>query len=469
MFQRMTFSLSTLAAIFSVQLALAVATSGTTLYDGNPGGRGAGHLNQGAAAIPDHPPSTGTGQAHLAKAEGYYAIKQCSLALDEYARAGASLRRNPDAVLHYAECDLEEGNAARATAILAQLPASDGERHFAAGEMLVRHRSFAAAAEEFGKARPFYRDLYAAAYDQTLAYYNAGNFAAAINTANGLLNQGHRTAELADLAGEAYLKNHQTQEAYNAFRVATGIDPQNEDSYVDLCSLSLDMEKFDLGVEIADVGLKHLPESSRLHLQRGALLAMKGDFDRAQQDFSAAASLAPGEVTPLVSEGVLAMQTDHLDQSVDILHRAATQAPGSYLAQYWYAVALLRNGATPGSTAGDQALSALEASVRSNPDFWHSQADLGKVLLDNSKVEPAIGHLERAATLNPDATTPLYLLAQAYRRKGDTERAQALIVRVSKMQAEDREGLTSDLKHLVIEGTNSRANWDGQSRSGAAT
>jgi len=439
MFQRTALRLSALTLTFSVQLALAVATGGAARYGGSPG-------------------ASDADQEHLAKAEAHYAARQCSLALGDYAKAGASLRRNPDAVLHYAECDLEEGKGSRAPAILAQLPASDGERHFAAGEMLVRHRSFAAAADEFGKARPFYRDPYAAGYNQTLAYYNAGNFTAATNTANDLLNQGHRTAELADLAGEAYLKNHQTQEAYNAFRLATGIDPQNENGYVDLCSLSLDLEKFDLGIEIADLGLKHLPDSARLHLERGALLAMKGEFDRAQQDFSAAATLAPGEVTPLVSEGVLAMQTDHLAQSVDILHRAATQAPGSYLAQYWYAVALLRNGATPGSAAGEQALSALEASVRSNADFWHSQADLGKVLLDNSQVEPAIGHLERAAALNPAATTPLYLLAQAYRRKGDSERAQALIVRVSKMQAEDREELSSDLKHLVIEGTNSRAN-----------
>lgn len=457
MFQRATVRVSILVSIFNVQLALAVAAHSAALYR-SPRGSGTDHLEQDAGANPSERELSGAGQEHLARAEAYYAARQCGFALGEYEKTGANLRGNPEAVLHYAQCGLEEGKGARVAAILAQLPKSDGERHFAAGEMLARHRSFAAAAEEFGKARPFYRDPYTAGYDQTLAYYNAGNFAAAIETANELLNQGHRTAELADLAGEAYLKNHQTQEAYNAFRVATGIDPQNENAYVDLCSLSLDLEKFDLGIEIADLGLKHLPDSSRLHLQRGALLAMKGEFDRAQLDFSAAARLAPGEVTPLVSEGVLAMQTDHLDQSVDILRRAATQAPGSYLAQYWYAVALLRNGATPGSPEGEQALSALEASVRSNPDFWHSQADLGKALLDNSKVEPAIDHLERAAALNPSATTPLYLLAQAYRRKGDTERAQALIVRVSKMQAEDREELSSDLKHVVIEGTNSRAN-----------
>lgn len=337
--------------------------------------------------------------------------------------------------------------------------ASDGARHFAAGEMLAKRGAYAAAAKEFGLARRTRCDPYLAGYDQGLAEFKAGNFPAAINISNELLNQGHRTAELARLAGNAYLKNHQPNEAYNALRIATGLDPKDEASYVDLCLISLDFDHYDLGMKIAGVGLSHVPDSVNLRLVRGALRAMKGEFDQAQRDFDDAARLAPDDVSPQVSRGVLAMQMGHVDQSVEILRRAVALAPRNYLSQYWYGEALLRDGATAQSKAGDEAFTALETSVRTNPAFWHSQAELGKVLLERGQVDSAIRHLETAASLNPTATAPLYLLAQAYKRRGDDARAQALIAKVSKMQAEDREAMArSELRQVVAEGAAPRVN-----------
>jgi tetratricopeptide (TPR) repeat protein len=393
-------------------------------------------------------------ESSIELAESEFARKNCSLALQHYARAGGLLRARPNAVLHYAQCMVEQGEISEAPAILKLLASNDGEHHFAAGEMLVQHQAYAAAATEFGLARQTYKDPYVVGYDQALAYFKAGDFSKTIDTANDLLNQGHRTAELANLAGEAYLKNKQPKEAYNALRLATGLDPKNEDNYIDLCSLSLDLDNYDLGIEIANLGLSHVPNSARLHLQRGVLRAMKGQFDEAQQDFATAARLAPDDASPLVSEGVLAMQRGDHDRSVELLRQATRLSPENYLAQFWFAEAIVRSGAAPDSKEGDEALRALQRSVHSNPDFWHSQTDLGKVLLDRGDLDSAIGHLEKAAELNPAATAPLYLLAQVYRRKGNGARAQELIARVSKMQEEDREALArSDLKQIAAEET----------------
>jgi len=395
-------------------------------------------------------PDPSDGPAELSLAEAYFDKKKCDLALPHYVKAGGSLHGNPDGVLHYAQCAEEQGDTSRAVSVLSLLSPSDGARHFAAGEMLVQHQAYRAAAAEFGKARQSYRDPYMAGYNQTLAYFKAGDYPAAINTANELLNQGYRTAELANLAGESYLKNNQPKEAYNALRLATGLDPKNQDSYVDLCTIALDANNYDLGIQIADVGLSHLPDSERLHLQRGVLRAMKDQFDKAQEDFAAAARLAPRDSSPQVSQGVLEMQLGHLDESVKLLRRAVALNPNSYLAQYWFAEALLRSGVIPDSKAGEEVLNALEASVHLEPSFWHSQAELGKVLLERGGVDRAIAHLQTAAHLNSSATSPLYLLAQAYRREGDDQKAQDLIDRVSKMQAEDREALArSDLKDIA--------------------
>jgi len=73
-------------------------------------------------------------------------------------------------------------------------------------------------------------------------------------------------------------------------------------------------------------------------------------------------------------------------------------------------------------------------------------------------VDGAIEQLEKAAELNPQASSPLYLLAQAYRRKGNEAKAAELAARVSAMQTEEREAQTlpqATLKQLVKEGTTS--------------
>ena len=241
------------------------------------------------------------------------------------------------AILRFAECALEHRSPQQAVKSFDSLSAQDGDSHFRAGALLVEHKLYAAAARQFGIARRTYKDAYLAGYDQALAYLNAGDYPGAIRTANELLNQGHETAELADIAATAYLKNGQPQEAYNALRLATHLDPKNEDAYVDLCGIALDRDNYDLGLEIAAIGLAHLPNSERLYLQRGVMRAMKGEFAEAEQDFATAFKLAPQEVLPPVSLGLISMQMGHLDKAVDGLRQAVSRHRDSYLGQYWLA------------------------------------------------------------------------------------------------------------------------------------
>jgi len=325
--------------------------------------------------------------------------------------------------------------------------------------MLAEVKDYAAAAAEFGIARKSSKDPYLAGYNQTLAYVRALDYPAAIRTANELLNQGFETSELANVVGTAYLKSGQTKEAYNALRLATHLDPKDEDSYIGLCEIALDKDEYDDGIEIANIGISHLPHSYRLHVERGVIRAKKGQFDEAQQDFTTAEKLAPQEVLPSVALGLVSMQKGDLAKAIGLLREGAKQHPHDYFAQYWFAVALTHGGAAPGTAEEKEALAALEVSVQANPDFWHSRTELGKILLKRGEVDRAIAELEKASALNATSTTPLYLLAQAYRTKGQAVRAQELLARVSKMQQDEREDLAQGvLKRAIREGTSTLPN-----------
>lgn len=380
--------------------------------------------------------------------------EQYALAAQHYAKAGKRLDGAAAGVIHYAECEIRLKRFEQAASILSRLPPKDGEDHFRAGALLAEQGAYREAAQEFGLARVAYKDPYLAGYNQTLAYLKAANYPAAIDIANQLLNQGRATAELANLAGAAYLQNGQVNEACNALRLAAHLDPKNEDSYVDLCAICLDHQSYELGLEIADIGLSHLPDSERLHLERGLLRVMKGQFTEAQDDFLRAARVAPQGVLPGVALGLIAMQMGRLDRAVEILRGAAKAHPDSYLAQYWYGRALMQSGAAPGTEEALEAAAAFEACIRLNPSFWHARLDLSKILLDSGAVDSAIRQLEEAVALNPGSGGPLYMLSQAYRRKGDQTRARDLALRASKLKSEDDDAFPGNtLRRIVREGT----------------
>jgi DNA-binding SARP family transcriptional activator len=103
-------------------------------------------------------------------------------------------------------------------------------------------------------------------------------------------------------------------------------------------------------------------------------------------------------------------------------------------------------------------VTALRASIRANPSFAPAHAELGRLLLKRDEPDAAISELEKATTLDPASTPALYALSQAYRKKGDTARAQALLSRVSALNAQERgddEGaeLRRAVVRIVREGT----------------
>ena len=75
----------------------------------------------------------------------------------------------------------------------------------------------------------------------------------------------------------------------------------------------------------------------------------------------------------------------------------------------------------------------------------------GKLLLKRDDVPGALVQLEQAVALDPESAAPAYSLAQAYRRSGQTARAQDLLSRVSTLNARERgDDPDRDLKRTVM-------------------
>jgi tetratricopeptide (TPR) repeat protein len=391
--------------------------------------------------------------AHLALAEISFADRRYSDAAAHFGRSGDLYTHDANNVLKFGEALAHTKQADKAESVLALLPENAGaEQHFRAGLLLVRIARYEAGARAFEKAVAGHPDPYLAGYNLALAQLRAARHADAIRTAERLLASGHKKAELHNLLGHAYEAAGRTKEAYDSLRTATHLDPSDEANYLDLIEICLAHRNFDLALEIAEIGIGRLAASDRLVLQKGAVLAMKGQFPEAKAAFEQSARLAPKKTLPRVSLGLVLLQMDKPAEAVRVLRRSAAGA-NDYLVHWFLGEALNRAGVEPASAEEKEAVAALNRSVRLDPNAVQPRVLLAKLLARRGELDQSIEHLERALQLEPDHVGATYQLAQAYARKGYSKRSKELFAKVSKAKADEREQFTTrGLQMIVREG-----------------
>jgi len=393
--------------------------------------------------------------AHLALGEIHFQEKRYAEAVKHYDQSRDLLFKDRRTTINYAASLIEDHQPEKTEGALEKLPdEADSVSHFEAGVIFVRLGKFERASGQFELARKNYPDPYEIAFNLTLAYIKSKNYKAAISVAQDVISKGHQKAELHNLLSQAYEGNGQTIEAYNSLRTATQIDPKDENNYLDLATLCVDHANYELGLEIANIGVRNLPQSDRLYFQRGALLAMTGQPSQAVKDFEVASKLSPQKNLAAVARAVVLLELGETPKAVALLRRTATGGPNDYLVQYILGEALNRSGPAPASAEENEAIRALEKSVSLNPDFAASRAVLGKLLLRRNEVDRAIAELEKALELDPKETSSLYQLALAHRKKGNLERARELFARVDRVKSEERDKfMNRTLIRLVREGS----------------
>ncbi len=328
----------------------------------------------------------------------------------------------------------------RALDLLSQIdPARlTAQMQFRLGSILAREQFFHEALPFFQSVAAKYPDSYDVAFNLAVSQIETKQFVPAITTLNQIAERGHKTAELDNLLAEAYEGNKQTQEAINALREATQLAPNDEENYVDLAILCTDYDAFDLGLEIIEVGLTHLPNSERLIFQRGVIRAMQSKFDLAEPDFQLAAKLAPESNSIYVAMGISYMQTGDLPKAIEALHNRIRQKPNDYTLQYLLGEALIRSGVTPGEQTFSEAKVALQKSIALNPRFAASRTDLAKLYLQENRVDDALIQLEKAREIDPKEKSAYSQLALAYKRKGNAEHAGEMLKILNQLNDEER-------------------------------
>lgn len=378
--------------------------------------------------------------ANLALAEIYTQKGEHAKAVDRYVASQGMFLQNPATILTFAQSCFASDQASKAAGALDLMPPqADSRAHFQAGILLAQLMKYDSAAREFERARKDFPDPYEVGYNLTLAYSRGQKFEEAIKTGEALIAGGYKKAELYNLLADAYEHNRRTVDAYNALRTATQLEPQNEDNYLDLVALGIDHRNYDLSFDVIEIGLKNIPNSYRLRLAHGTVLAVQGQMSKALVDFEEAVRLDPSKDLPFYGMVMALMQTDQTERARKVLKERLAISPDNYLLLYALGEMQDRVGAPPGTDLEVEAVAALKHSIELEPNMAPSRVTLGRMLLRRGEVDEAIVHLERALQLNPDNLSPAYQLATAYRRKGNKEKAAECQAMFEKYKEEDRD------------------------------
>lgn len=311
------------------------------------------------------------------------------------------------------------------------------EAELRTGIALTSRGLFAEAIPHFLAARGRVFNEFAADFNLALCYVATGQYQQAIPILNSLSSAGRATAGVYNLLAQAFIGMSRGLEAMEAFEKAVVLDPKNEKLYLLATDACIDHQSYEIGLQFVDTGLQHLPRSARLYYERGVLLSLVDQPDRARGDLKLARELAPGSSLSFLAEAQEGLLNGNMDQAIRAAREGVRQEPENYVLLTILGQALMRQGNGPGQREFDEARAALEKSVALRPEYAVSQLALGQVLLMEGHVSEAITHLDRARELAPNNPSAYSRLAAAYRQLGDLQKAEKMLAVLATLNQEE--------------------------------
>ena len=323
------------------------------------------------------------------------------------------------------------------------------EEELQKGSVLTRTGLFAEAIPHLLAARGRVRNEYAADFNLALCYVATVHSNQAIPILTALRDGGHDNADVNNLLAQAYVGDGQNDKALYALQTAAAFTPENEKLYLFVVDACMGKREYALGRQVVDLGLQHLPDSAWLHYERAMFLALLDQFDTGKSDFELAAKLAPESDVAFVASAQEKMFEGRMAQVIEVAREGVRKGHQDYTLLTLLGEALLRSGVTPGQPEFAEAREALKKATAERPGYSSAQIALGKVYLLENRLGDAVAHLEMAQQLDPSNASVYSNLAAAYRRQGDSEKAQsalAILAKLNQAQAEKIRSAPGDRK-----------------------
>jgi predicted Zn-dependent protease len=274
----------------------------------------------------------------------------------------------------------------------AQYSDSGAEAELQAGIALTRQGHFREAIPHFLAAQGHVSNEFVLDFDLALCYVATDQFKQAIPILSALRSGGQATADVYNLLAQAYIGDAQPKEAFDAFQRAAALMPQSEKLYLFVADACMDHEYYTLGLDVVNLGLQHLPRSSRLYYERGVLHSFMDRPDLARNDLELASKLTPGSNISNLAAAQKGMLDGDISAAIQAAREGVQKDPKNYILLTILGQALIRSGAAPGQPEFAEAQTVLERAVTERPNFAASHLALGQLYRMTDRLADAITH-----------------------------------------------------------------------------
>ena len=339
--------------------------------------------------------------------------------------------------------------------LLAAVAAAPGafEPNHKLGELYLRAQKFDRAVPPLEAAYKADPDNFENEYDLALALKGNGQISEARDHVQKL-NAIRESGDVHRLAGEIEEKLGDPLAAVHEFERAVRADP-SEENYFQWGSELLLHRAVWQAKDVFSAGVKAWPKSERMLTALGAALFAGALYDEAAQRLCEASDLNPADPEPYVFMGKIEISAPNPLPCVEQkLARYAAQKPADPLANYFYAMALWKQGGpSPDPATFGRVQGLLNSAVKADPRCSDAWLQLGVLEATRRDYQKAIEFYTKAIDANPQLGEAHYRLGIAYDRAGEKDKAAEqlrLHAEIEKEQAAAVEKQRREVKQFLV-------------------
>jgi tetratricopeptide (TPR) repeat protein len=291
-------------------------------------------------------------------------------------------------------------------------------------------------------------------YDLALAYSANGDLVPAHDLAAKILANAEHPADVHRLLGDLDERSGDPLGAVREFERAAALDP-SEPNYFAWGTELLLHRAVSPAMSVFQKGSMAHPTSVRMLVGLSTALYSRGTYDEAARQICRASDLQPEDSTPYLIIGKMQeISATSLPCSEQKLARFLKNQPGKALANYYFAVALLKQDRDAKTVANSQQAEALlEKSLAIDPKLGEAYLQLGILYAAQAAPDRAIAAYQKATEVTPSLSEPHYRLSQLYRRAGETDKAEReiqLYTQLEQTQADAVERQRREVQQFLI-------------------
>jgi tetratricopeptide (TPR) repeat protein len=370
----------------------------------------------------------------------------------------AAVKENPSSAVAHANLgadDLKLGKNSEAIKQLqfaAKLNPKDKETQSNLGQALSSDGQPVQAAQAFASAVALDPEDSDLRCDWAAVLLDAGETDQAAQAIASIQNQG-AVSRVQALLGEIAEKQGRFLDAANHLQAAAKLDPSEPNIYL----LGMEYLKhwtFDPAIDYFQYGVAHYPASRRMLLGLGIAHYSNSQVALAAPIFAQLLDADPENATyaDLLGRSCTVMP-DTIKECAKLERFAEANPQNADVDTYAATSILARSSEPPNLTV---AAKLLDAAIQVDPKLAAAHLEKGYLLQYQDQWKESIPELETSVALKPESSRAHYLLALAYARTGNRDKAREQIVLQKKYREQEKEGVDARFNEVKTFITNAQ-------------